>query len=146
MPAIHHHLHVVHPDEIDEQGHAGNVAFVQWMQDAAIAHSAAQGWPGERYRRERSAWVVRSHAIEYRGQAFAGDEIVVRTWVSNFRKVTSLRKYRIERVADGAVLAIAETDWAFLDTDRGAPQRIPREVAEAFEIVPPENQPGLGGR
>ncbi|MEX0718677.1 MAG: acyl-CoA thioesterase [Planctomycetaceae bacterium] len=144
MPAIHHHRHVVRPDEIDDQGHASNVAFVQWMQDAAVAHSAAQGWPGERYRRERCAWVVRTHAIEYRGQAFAGDEIVVKTWVANFRKVTSLRKYRIERVADGALLALAETDWAFLGTERGLPQRIPAELAASFEMVPPENE-GIGG-
>lgn len=145
MPAIYRHFHTVRPEEIDEQGHASNVAFVQWMQDAAIAHSAAQGWPGERYRRERCAWVVRTHAIEYRAQAFAGDAIVVHTWVANFRKVTSLRKYRIEREGDGALLALAETDWAFLGTERGLPRRIPEELIAAFELVPHEAEPPARG-
>ena len=49
-------------DEIDGQGHANNVAYVQWMQDAAVAHSAAQGWPGERYVELGCGWVVRSHS------------------------------------------------------------------------------------
>ncbi len=45
MPAIYEHPHTVGSDEIDPQGHANNVAYVQWLQSAAVAHSAAQGWP-----------------------------------------------------------------------------------------------------
>jgi len=39
--------------------------------------------------------IVRSHTIEYLGPAFAGDEIEVRTWVENLRRVRSLRRYKI---------------------------------------------------
>jgi acyl-CoA thioester hydrolase len=141
MPAIYEHRLIVPDDAIDGQGHANNLEYVRWMQEAAIAHSDAQGWPAERYRGLGAGWVVRSHKIEYRQAAFAGDEVVVRTWVSDFRKIRSLRKYKIIRATDDTLLAVAETDWAFIGYERRAPRRIPPEVAEAFIVVPPEEEP-----
>jgi acyl-CoA thioester hydrolase len=139
MPDIFEFHHTIADDEIDSLGHANNVAYVDWMQSAAVAHSSAQGWPGQRYRQIGQGWVVRSHQIEYLQPAFAGEEIVIRTWVATMRKVSSLRRYRILRAVDQAVLATAETLWAFIDYSTGQPQRIPAEVAESFQIV--EGQP-----
>ena len=42
------------------------------------------------------------------------------------------------RVADGAVLAEARTDWVFLDFRRGRPMAIPPEVLGAYVVVPEE--------
>ena len=80
-------------------------------------------------------WVVRSHAIEYLLPAFAGDHVVVETWVTTMKKVTSLRRYRIVRGGDGALLATAETNWAFVDLTTFKPVRIPPEVGGAFVVV-----------
>lgn len=135
MPAIFEYRHTVDDREIDALGHANNVAYVDWMQAAAVAHSAAQGWPTDRYQELRLGWVVRSHKIDYLQPAFAGDQIVVRTWVATMKKVTSLRRYQIVRLADEAHLATAETLWAFVNYSTGQPTRIPREIAEAFELV-----------
>jgi acyl-CoA thioester hydrolase len=82
MPVIFECHRGVRDDEIDAQGHTNSVCYVAWMQDAALAHSAAQGWPAEAYQRLSMGWVVRSHAIEYHQPALVGDRIVVRTWVS----------------------------------------------------------------
>jgi acyl-CoA thioester hydrolase len=138
MPAIFHYEHTVDEAEIDAQRRVNNLAYLRWMQEAAIAHSAAQGWPAERYLEVGSGWVVRSHFIEYRQPAVAGDVVVVRTWVANFQKVTSLRKYAIVRASDETLLAVAETDWAFIGLKHGVPRRIPPELIESFELVPDE--------
>ncbi len=135
MPEIYEHFHTVAEDEIDQLGHANNVAYVEWMQAAAVAHTAAQGWPGERYQKLGSGWVVRSHTIEYHQPASAGQQIVVRTWVATMKKVTSMRRYRIFRTADDELLATAETKWAFVNYTTGEPARIPPEVAGAFHVV-----------
>ncbi len=135
MPEIYVHSHVVQPGEIDSLGHANNVFYIAWLQAAAVAHSAAQGWPGTRYDELGQGWVVRSHAIEYLLPAFAGDHLAVETWVATMQKVTSLRRYRIVRHGDGALLATAETNWAFVDLTSGRPVRIPPEVAGAFAVV-----------
>src|SRR5688572_17627403 len=135
MPAIYDHLHTIRPDEIDPVGHANNIAYLKWMQSAAMSHSTAQGWPWEAYQELGAGWVVRSHQIEYRRPAFVDEEIVVRTWIADMKKVTSLRRYRIVRQSDETELAIAATDWAFIKFATGAPTRIPAEVLESFEIV-----------
>ncbi len=138
MPAVFDYPHTVLPEEIDALGHANNVAYVAWMQAAAVAHSEAQGWPGARYQRLGQGWVVRTHTIEYLQPAELHDRIIVRTWVASMRKATSVRRYRIFRPTDGAVLATAETRWAFIDYGTGQPARIPSELAQAFTVLEAE--------
>lgn len=134
MPAIFLYEHVVREDEIDPQGHVNNVAYFAWMQNAAIAHSTAQGWSPEGYRQQNWAWVVRSHFIEYRRPAFAGDRITLKTWVADMNRFTSLRKYEMYR--NESLIARAETNWAFVHTPTARLLAIPVEVAQAFELTP----------
>lgn len=135
MPAIYEHQHTVAPEEIDVLGHANNLAYLGWMQTAALAHSAAQGWPGEVYQRLGMVWVVRSHEITYERPAFEGDSIVVRTWVASFHRASSVRRYDIVRVADRKRLATAATNWAFVKLSTGLPARVPPEIIGSFEII-----------
>src|SRR5215469_5907929 len=134
MPAVYEHQHVVTPDEIDELGHASNLAYLRWLQDAALAHSAAQGWPAEAYQRLGLGWVVRSHEITYERSALAGDGVIVRTWVASFRKASSVRRYDVIRETDSKRLATAATNWAFVDYSTGLPARIPQQIIESFEL------------
>lgn len=80
-----------------------------------------------------ATWVVRQHSIEYLQQAFAGEEIEIRTWVEGIRKVRSMRKYEFVRKNDGKILVKGETDWVFMDTKTGRPKAIPQEVERVFE-------------
>jgi acyl-CoA thioester hydrolase len=118
---------------VDENRHANNVAYLQWMQDAAIRHSAHAGCTAMT-QALGATWVIRTHHIEYLSPAFAGDAIAVLTWVANFRKVRSLRRYKVVRNADRAVLAQGETDWVYVDANSGRPRAIPDEIKNAFVI------------
>ena len=115
---------------IDENGHVNNVAYVQWMQDIAVEHYASIG--GIETQGPESTWVVREHRVEYLLPAFAGEEIEIRTWVENIRRVRSLRKYEFVRKSDGKVLVKGETDWVFVNLKTGAPLAIPEEVTKVF--------------
>lgn len=141
MPAIYEHLHVVDKDEIDAFGHVNNLAYVRWLQDAAIAHSAAQGWPTQRYLELGSGWVVKSHFIEYFQPAFESESIVVLTWVAGFKRISSIRRYSILHQQSQRRLAAAETNWAFVGLNPFVPRRIPPEVMNSFTIVPPDQEP-----
>ena len=135
MPAVYEYSLVVGPDDIDELGHASNVAYVSWMQSAAIAHSTAQGWPPEAYVALGAGWVVRRHEIDYRRPAVVGDRLAVRTWVATMEKVSSQRQYEIRRCGADEQLAAAVTQWAFVDYATGKPRRIPAQLANSFEVV-----------
>ena len=116
---------------VDANGHLNNVIYVQWMQDAAIAH--AEGCGGTRLARELGgSWFVRTHRIEYFKPAFLNDEITVVTWVADWRKVRSLRRYRFLRKE--TVLAEGETDWVFVDAATGRPKPITEQIVSAFGI------------
>lgn len=117
---------------IDENGHVNNVVYVQWMQDIAVDHYASIG--GIEAQGPDSTWVVREHKIEYLLPAFAGEEVEIRTWVENIRKVRSLRKYEFVRKSDGKILVKGETDWVFVDTKTGSLKAIPDEVEKIFKI------------
>lgn len=139
MPQIYRYDVVVTDDGIDGNGHVNNIEYLRWMQDAAMHHADSSGCTLAT-RAVGATWVVRSHRIEYLKPAFSGEHISVLTWVSNIRRVQSLRKYRMIRGEDHAVLAEAETDWIFVDAENGRLRSIPKEVSAVFEVVPEERE------
>lgn len=134
MTSAHRMRITVPPEAVDRNRHANNVAYVVWMQDAAVEHAAVSGCTAMT-QAVGASWVVRSHRIEYLRPAFAGEVLLIVTWVANFRKVRSLRRYKIIRVADGEVLARGETDWVFVDGATGRPRAIPVEIQNVFGII-----------
>lgn len=134
---------------IDLQGHVSNLAYVGWMQDVAIEHSAAVGWPMRRYIESGAGWVVRSHFIEYLRPAFADERLSAHTWVPRFDQRSTPRRYLFLRETDGVLLARAETSWVFVDLATGRRRPIPPELLEAFDPVPEDDEVrrtlGIGG-
>lgn len=151
------HEFVVPGDAVDINGHANNVAYVGWMQDAAIAHSGHNGGTAAAHE-AGGTWVVRVHRVEYLRPAFEGQRIEVRTWVQDLRRARSTRRYEFVRPDDGpgtasdadagtsggggsrsvhgeTVIARGETEWVFVDAKSGRPRMIPEIVRECFEVV-----------
>jgi acyl-CoA thioester hydrolase len=140
--AVHTHRFIVPQSALDQNGHANNVMFVQWMQDLAVSHYESTG--GRELTQSLGAtWVVREHHVEYLLPAFAGEEIEARTWVTNIRRVRSLRKYRFVRRSDGKLLVRGETDWVFVDVKTQQPRRIPPEIEALFTLLPLDDPSGL---
>jgi acyl-CoA thioester hydrolase len=119
---------------IDENGHVNNVAYVQWMQEIAVEHYSSIG--GIEAQGPDATWVVREHRIEYLLPAFEGEEIEIKTWVENIRRVQSLRKYEFIRKSDSKLLVRGETDWVFVNTKTGRPLPIPEKVLQVFSVRP----------
>lgn len=126
--------------DVDRNGHVNNVVYIQWMQDAAVAHAKASGCTQASIA-VGATWVVRTHQIEYLLPAISGDKITVVTWPSNFQRVRSLRKYKFVRNKDEAVIARAETDWVFVNAKTGRPQSIPEDVRITLPAVGQEMEP-----
>lgn len=134
----------------DLNGHVNNIEYVRVMQDVAILHVEALG-VGMEWLRERGwTWVVRKHEIEYLKPCHAGEALQVYTWVEDFHRFRSRRRYRFVRAEDGAVLAEAETEWIFVDFEKGRVRSIPEEVLGRFSVTGegarPERPEGVGVR
>jgi acyl-CoA thioester hydrolase len=128
----------IRESDIDIQGHVNNTRYVAWMQDVAVAHSAAQGWPMTRYVDEGAGWVVRQHTITYKRPCFLGETVTACTWIAGIGPRTCPRRYLFWRAADRVVLAEAETQWVFIDLKTGRPTKVPESLRTAFEIVEDE--------
>jgi acyl-CoA thioester hydrolase len=139
MPQIYQYKLTVPEDALDVNGHVNNLEYLRWMQSAAVLHSDSQGCT-KATTAAGATWVVRTHHVKYLRPAFAGENIIVLTWVSDFRRVQSLRKYRIIRVEDNALLVEGETNWIFVDAKTGQLRSIPKNVINTFEVLPIEKE------
>jgi len=130
----------VAPSDIDELGHVGNVVYLRWVQDAAIAHWCAVGLERSDYLARKAAFVVTRHEIDYLRPAVPGDAVEVETRVCAVTVVTSMRRTAIRRARDGELLAQAVTRWAYIDLASGRPARIPEDVRARFPVEPGEKE------
>jgi acyl-CoA thioester hydrolase len=132
MPFV-HEVEVLEAD-IDNLGHASNLVYLRWVQDAALAHSTALGLPERAYISRGQAWVVRKHEIEYLRAAVAGDRLRIETRVTTMKAANSLRKTEIFRAEQ--LVCRASTDWVYVDLSRGRPARIPDDLRSVFALEP----------
>lgn len=126
-------LHVGDGD-IDELGHASNIAYVRWIQDVAVAHSRAVGLDFDTYRELGAVFVVRRHEIDYLRPVLRGERLEVRTWIDSASAAKATRATEIARVDESGAVPVARalTTWGYIDTTRGRPTRIPDRVRVAF--------------
>jgi len=139
MTQIYRYELIVPKEAEDQNGHVNNVEYLRWMQDGAVRHSEASGCT-EATNNVGATWVARPHWIEHLKPAFAGQKVAVLKWVSNIRRVQSLRKYRITRPVDRMLLAEGETYWVFVDAQNGKLHSIPKEIKAVFQLLPQDKE------
>lgn len=127
--------HIVQKEEVDAQQHVHNLRYLQWTLWAARDHNAATGWDAARALAQAMGWVVRDHEITYRVAAIAGQEIVIRTWVSDVSRYASVRKCLICRPEDEKVLCRVSTRWVFIDLKKHRALEIPAAAIEGHTVL-----------
>ncbi len=105
---VHEYSLVVQKSDIDEYRHANNISYIRWMQETGFDHIAARGWSAEKLLALNLGIIARSHYVEYVKPAYEGDSLTVQTWIEDWSKVRSLRKYRFIRPVDSELIATAE--------------------------------------
>ena len=119
----------VQEGDIDRQGHVNNVAFLRYVQEAAVEHWASVA-PAEL--QKAYTWVVRRHEIEYFRPGLPNDELVVKTWVGEPSGATWERFTEIHRRGEDRPLITARTVWVLLDVATGRPRRVDASFVACF--------------
>lgn len=123
------------PEDIDALGHVNNRVYMDWLEAVATAASAANGWDRKAYFDAGFVWVIREHWIEYLRPCFAGEKLVMSTWVSAVAGGLCLRRYALHRA--GKLVLTAATEWALIDIKSGRLiAECPGELKSAFPLVP----------
>ncbi len=122
--AVRHH-------ELDCFGRLHPGGYLRYLAQAAVEASAALGFDAAWYAAAGGLWIIRRSTLTVERPVTAGEELAVRTWVEDFRRVRSERRYQLCG-SDGVVYAEACTDWVYVDAASGRPRRVPRELEAAF--------------
>lgn len=139
--------------ELDPLGHVNNAVYLNYLEQTAIDHAAAEGYGADDLRPLGGLFIARRHEITYHRPALENDLLRVITWPVDLAGARAHRAYQIVRLpsdigtpipADGVFLAAtapdppgelivsALTEWAFVDPASGRPRRVPSEVTTAF--------------
>jgi len=116
----------VHPDDIDELGHANNAAYVRWMETCAWQHSQSLGLGLAQYQSLDRAMVVHRHEIDYLAAAYIDDELVMATWiVDSDGRLRLTREFQLVRVSDGLTVLRARSSFVCIELSTGKARRMP---------------------
>ena len=119
------------PDDIDFMGHVNNAKYLNWVQDAVLAHWNKLA-PAEEV--ASKAWVALKHEITYRKPAFLDDDVIAETVLEKIAGARSFYNTIIRRGED--VLAEVKSMWCCIDSTTHRPARIDRDVAETHFGLP----------
>jgi acyl-CoA thioester hydrolase len=97
--------------DLDPAGHVNNAVYLAWVEDAGVWALAQAGWPPARLAEEGRRAALQRSQIEYQLPALLGDELVLRTWVSDLGDEGGVRWCTIAREDDGAPVARARAEW-----------------------------------
>jgi acyl-CoA thioester hydrolase len=123
------HLHPIGilPDDIDFMGHVNNARYLNWVQDAVLAHWKSLAPPDAV---AKYVWVAIRHEITYRKPAFLNDDVFASVILEKVQGASSFYETIIKRGEE--VLAEVKSRWCCIDAETLRPARIAMELVERF--------------
>ena len=115
------------PADIDFMGHVNNARYLNWVQDAVVAHWEKLAPPAAV---AEHLWVALKHEITYRKPAFLNDEVIATVVLDKVEGVRAFYSTLIKRGDD--LLAEVKSSWCCLDAQTLRPARIAKEIAAHF--------------
>ena len=112
--------------------HANNIAILGWIDQLAEHHGHAAGASRETLAREGRMWFVASHTINYLGESFVDDELILATWIEKLGRTSLTRTTVISRRDDGTPVVRAESRWALVDLSTRKPIAISEAIRAAL--------------
>jgi acyl-CoA thioester hydrolase len=120
-------------DDIDFMGHVNNARYLNWVQDAVLAHWNSLAPPDAV---AKYLWVALKHEIIYRKPAFLDDQVMASVVLEKVQGARSFYQTLIKRGED--VLAEVKSSWCCIDAETLRPARIAADIAAHFFPVEPD--------
>ena len=128
MTAIpHYHASGIVADDIDFMGHVNNARYLNWVQDAVVAHWQKLAPPSAV---AAHLWVALKHEITYRKPAFLDDEVIATVVLEKVQGARAFYQTLIKRGED--VLAEVQSSWCCIDAKTHRPARIASDITAHF--------------
>lgn len=123
----HHHPIAIAPSDIDFMGHVNNANYLNWVQEAVIAHWRTLAPPQAV---AQHLWVALTHEITYRKPAFLEDDVIATVVLAKVQGARAFYETLIRRGED--VLAEVKSSWCCIDAETRRPARIAQDIIAHF--------------
>jgi acyl-CoA thioester hydrolase len=129
MPTALSHAHPIRvaAGDIDFMGHVNNANYLNWVQDAVLAHWRSVAPPQAV---AAHLWVALKHEITYRRPAFLDDEVITTVVLERIHGARAFYDTVIKRGED--ILAEVRSSWCCVCAETLRPARIARDVSATF--------------
>lgn len=130
------------PESLDiseEIPHVNNAEYVRWIDRTAELATDAAGLTRKMLLAAQRMWFVARHEIDYRGECFVGDNLLIATWISGITRTTAVRRTVIHRPADEKRILDASTRWAYVNLETRRPARMEQDVIDRFPVITPDD-------
>lgn len=118
--------------EVTRTGHPQPGAVLRYLESLAVHASSSHGYTNTWYEEQGSAWLVREMSLLLGWLPPMDTELMMATWVAEFRRVQAFREYAIWQPATGRIVARARARWAYVQRHTGQPLRVPEAMAALF--------------
>lgn len=122
-------------DHLDLLGHVNNVVYLQWAEQVAWQHSQLLGIGLDEFKALDAAMVARTHELNYLAACFTGEQILLRTWLSDMDGLSMYRQYEFVRQSDQKVVFKGFTRWVCIKLSSGRPMRMPEVFKAAYAVA-----------
>lgn len=120
---------VVKKEDLDDLDHVNNVRYIQWVQDIAKEHWQAEATPKMI---DKYIWMVRSNYIEYKGQAFLGETLTLKTFIKEASGAISVRIVEIYHQESQKIILRSTAEWCLMDKQSKRVTRLTKELTNLF--------------
>ena len=117
--------------DLNYGGHLGNDRILSLLHEARVAFLAEHGW--SEMDCAGTGLIMTDAAVQYRGEAFAGDLLVIEVAVGEAARTGFRFYYRVTRDGDDALIAVAETGMACFDYGRRRVAALPEAIRRLCE-------------
>ncbi|HAA10169.1 MAG TPA: thioesterase [Cytophagales bacterium] len=115
--------------DLNYGAHVGNDTFLRYLQEARTQLLRSWGYPSETEGIEGVGLIVADVAMSYRAEVFYGDELLVEIAVQDIARSGFDWVYRLSRVGEGTLVALAKTGMVCFDYE----QRKVVSIPDAFK-------------
>jgi acyl-CoA thioesterase FadM len=120
--------------EAGRSGIVGVGTILRYLEHLATQASTERGFDHQWYEDAGSAWVVREMDILLGAMPGIDDDVILATWLSEWRRVQARREYAIWWPQRERMIARASARWAYVHRLRGQPMRVPDEMLSKFGV------------
>jgi acyl-ACP thioesterase len=119
--------------ETDRDAYLMLESLIDYFQDCSTFHT--QDGPADmKYLKDNNlAWVLASWQIEVLRYPKLCEEVTIGTIPYQIKGFMGLRNFFMD-TAEGERLAVANSEWTLIDTERGIPRRITPEIQDAYTV------------